>query len=122
MNRRIKTTVGLLADPSFDGIDELAGVLTKLKAAREKLLKKIEKQDAKPKPQFTKKEMREWAKAQFAKLDELADKVDVDLTDRQMVEAFVQKIEIDPDAKTGVVFPIRRSSGSIGVHTGRRRG
>jgi DNA modification methylase len=44
--------------------------------------------------------------AQFARLDDLATRTTVDLQDRQLVEAFVQRIEINPDAKTGEIILI----------------
>jgi hypothetical protein len=41
LNRRIKTTVGMIADLQFDGIDDLRGVLSDLKKKRDALLTKI---------------------------------------------------------------------------------
>ncbi|MFN4260883.1 MAG: DNA methyltransferase [Gemmataceae bacterium] len=48
--------------------------------------------------------MRAWALQQFARLDELATRTDIDLADRQMLAAFVEKIEVNPDTKTGMVY------------------
>ncbi len=55
-------------------------------------------------PAATEKELRAWALQQFARLDDLATRTTVDLQGRQLVEAFVQRVEVDPDAKTGVVY------------------
>ncbi len=41
LNRRIKTTVGMLADLSFEGIDDLNKVLIDLKAKRDALMAKL---------------------------------------------------------------------------------
>jgi hypothetical protein len=40
----------------------------------------------------------------FTRLDDLATLAAADLHDRQLVETFVDRIEVNPDAKTGVVY------------------
>jgi len=103
LNRKIKATVAMLADPTFDGIDELRGTLAELKAKRDSLEARLKPSTAPATPALSEKELRAWALEQFARLDDLATRTDIDLKDRQMVEAFVQRIEINPEAKTGVV-------------------
>ena len=48
-----------------------------------------------------------------ARLDELATRTTVDLKDRQMVKAFVKRIEINPEAKTGVVYLMADLKGAL---------
>jgi hypothetical protein len=103
LNRRIKTTVTLLADPTFEGIDDLPAVLADLKRKRDALQGKLNSTEATAPPPLTPEQLRDWANEQFDKLERMADKEEVDLADRQLVEAFVQRIEINPDARTGVV-------------------
>jgi site-specific DNA recombinase len=103
LNRRIKTTVSLLADPTFEGLDDLPAVLTDLKRKRDALQGKLDSTESAAPPTLTPQQLRDWANEQFDKLERMADKEEVDLADRQLVEAFVQRIEIDPDARTGVV-------------------
>lgn len=103
LNRRIKATVTLLADPTFEGIDDLPAVLADLKRKRDALQGKLPSAEVASSSLLTPQQLRDWANEQFDKLERLADKEEVNLADRQLVEAFVQRIEIDPDAKTGVV-------------------
>ncbi|GIX05038.1 MAG: hypothetical protein KatS3mg114_0907 [Planctomycetaceae bacterium] len=103
LNRRIKATVTLLADPTFEGIDDLPAVLADLKRKRDALEGKLKSVEAASPPPLTPQQLRDWANEQFDKLERMADKEEVDLADRQLVEAFVQRIEINPDARTGVV-------------------
>ena len=103
LERRIKTTVGLIADPTFEGLDEIRNVLAELKQKRDALRRRLAKTEPKAKSALSTKELREWAEARFESLQDLATQTEVDLADRQLVESFVQRIEINPDEKTGVV-------------------
>ncbi|RLS53628.1 MAG: hypothetical protein DWH91_14005 [Planctomycetota bacterium] len=103
LNRRIKTTVGMLADLSFEGLDDLSKVLIDLKAKRDALTAKLATRQSKPDGLPTERELRAWAKEQLQTLEELAQKTTVDLPDRQLVEAYVDRIEVFPDTKTGVI-------------------
>ena len=103
LDRRIKTTVKMLADLTFEGLDDLQKVLADLKAKRDALLKRMPSMQREQKPALSEQQLRTWAREQFDRLDELAKRTTVDLKDRQLVEAFVQRIEIFPETKTGVV-------------------
>ncbi len=68
-------------------------------------------------PTLSEKELRTWTLKQFAPLDDLVIRNTVDLSDRQMVEVFVERIEINPETKTAVIYlltdleeALRRSS------------
>jgi len=103
LDRRIKTTVGMLADLTFEGFDDLHKVLADLKAKRDALLKRMPSTQQPEKPALSERQLRSWVREQFDRLDELAQRATVDLKDRQLVEAFVQRIEVFPETKTGIV-------------------
>ena len=105
LNRKIKATIAMLADPTFDGLDELRTTLADLKTKRDTLEATPQARRRTPRRQRSPRRncgpghsssspaSTTWPRAPT-----------IDLQDRQMVEAFVDRIEIDPDAKTGVVF------------------
>jgi DNA invertase Pin-like site-specific DNA recombinase len=113
LNRKIKATVAMLADPTFDGLDELRSTLAELKAKRDALEARRKPVEQPAVPALSEKELRAWAIEQFARLDDLATRTTVDLKDRQMVEAFVERIEINPEAKTGVVYLMADLEGAL---------
>lgn len=104
LNRKIKATFGMLADPTFDGMDELQSTLADLKAKRDALNVRMKPQAGPANPEPTEAELRTWALKQFAGLHELTTRTEITLPDRQLVEAYVERIEIDPEAKIGVVI------------------
>ena len=113
LNRKIKATVAMLADPTFDGLDELRTTLAELKAKRDALQAAITPAEPPATPALSEKELRTWALEQFARLDELATRNTIDLKDRQMVEAFVERIEINPETKTGVIYLLADLEGAL---------
>ncbi|WP_202617474.1 hypothetical protein [Roseimaritima sediminicola] len=76
--------------------------LADLKAKRDKLQNASAKRTP-AKREWTKAELRKWALEQFTQLDNVANSGDASLEERQLVEAFVQRIEVDPETKTGTV-------------------
>lgn len=103
IDRRIKATIKLLSDPTFDGFDDLHSVLTDLKRQRERIVKRTRAETTVTIP-YTHSQLREWATARLQHLSDLADRTEVDLTDRQLVEQFVRRIEIEPETQTGTVY------------------
>ena len=104
LERRIKTTVGLIADPNFDGIDTIHTVLGDLKQKRDALVQRMNEAGSRETSVLSSTQLRQWAEEQISRLEDLATRTEVDLADRTLVESFVQRIEIDPDSKTGVVY------------------
>ena len=100
-------------DPTFDGLDELRTTLAELKAKRDALQAAITPAEPAATPALSEKELRTWALEQFARLDELATRTTIDLKDRQMVEAFVERIEINPETKTGVIYLLADLEGAL---------
>jgi len=49
------------------------------------------------------KELRQWAERQFHEIDRLMAERTSELPDRQLVESYVERIEINPHEKTGVI-------------------
>lgn len=49
----------------------------------------------------TERELRAWAKEQLQRLEELAQKTTVELPDRQLVEAYVDRIEVFLEYENG---------------------
>lgn len=113
LSRKIKTTIAMLADPTFDGLDELRSTLADLKARRDTLEARRKPTAEATAPALTEKELRTWAAEQFRRLDDMARRTTIELQDRQLVEAFVDRIEIDPDKKTGVVYLLADLAGAL---------
>jgi len=55
-------------------------------------------------PAVSEKGLRQWAAERFAAIDRIIAQHSSDLPARQVVESFVDRIEIDPDAKRGVLY------------------
>jgi hypothetical protein len=104
LNRKIKATVAMLADPTFDGLDELRTTLADLKAKRDALAARLKPADEPATPAISEAELRTWAMERFARLDDLAMRAVPEFQDRQLVETFVDRIEINPADKTGVIY------------------
>ena len=87
LNRKIKTTLRMLADPTFDGMDELQSTLANLKTKRDALKARLMPQNEPAKPEPKEDELRAWALKQFAGLHELTTRTEICLQDRQLVAA-----------------------------------
>lgn len=104
LNRKIKATIAMLADPTFDGLDELRNTLADLKVKRDALEARLKSVTVPATPALSEKELRGWALDRFLRLDDLLMRTTFELQDRQLVEAFVDRIEVNPETKTGVVY------------------
>ncbi len=103
VNRRIKATLAMLADPSFEGLDEIKATLSELKLRRDRLQKK----NNTPKPAvatFRESDLRDWATEHIAAIDRLIAHPTATVEDRKLVHAFIHRIEIDPYAKQGTLY------------------
>ncbi len=104
LNRKIKATIGMLSDPTFDGLDELKTTLADLKAKRDALESQASAVAKKAIAIPSADELRRWAIERFGRIDEFVCKPNPTLQDRQLVEAFVDRIEIEPDTKQATVY------------------
>jgi len=104
VNRRIKATVAMLADPTFDGLDELKTTLADLKRRRDSLREKLETTAPPPVAAFSESDLRKWATDQLTAIDELIATPNASVEARNLVHAYVDRIEIDPYAKQGVLY------------------
>jgi len=104
VNKRIKAAVAMLADPAFDGLDELKATLADLKAKRDALQSRLAKAtpDAAPPPKES--DLRAWAIERLRQLDRLLAGRASTLEARRLVHAYVDRIEVDPDRRRGVLY------------------
>ncbi len=103
LNKRIKTMVAMLADPSFDGLDELKTSLAEMKAKRDALQSRMEKARPAAAP-HKETDLRAWAVERTGELGRLLDGRASIVEARRLVHACVDRIEIDPAAKRGYLY------------------
>jgi hypothetical protein len=104
VNKRIKAAVALLADPAFEGLDELKGALADLRAKREALQARLAKAATAVAPSPTESELRAWAADRFRQLDNVLAGRASTLEARRLVHAYVDRIEVDPDLRRGILY------------------
>jgi DNA invertase Pin-like site-specific DNA recombinase len=103
VNRKIKATIAMLSDPAFDGLDELRTTLADLKAKRDALQATLSKQRPADAP-LTETRLREWATPHLADLADVCREAKGTVKARRVLRAFVNRIEIDPHARRGVLY------------------
>ncbi|MEX0654657.1 MAG: recombinase family protein [Phycisphaeraceae bacterium] len=103
VTRRIEATVDMLADPDFEGLDELRATLVKLKARRDDLQADLEQIERTGPAAPNELDLRDWAGTHIAALDGDIDTYQPSPVLRQLVQQFVNRIEIDPHAKRGAI-------------------
>ncbi len=103
VNKRIRALLTMLADASFDGLDELKITLADMKVKRDALVAKLEK--AKPTAAaLNESDLRAWANERLGQLEKLlANQANI-VEARSLIHSVVISIEIDPMAKSGVLF------------------
>jgi hypothetical protein len=104
VNRKIKATVAMLADPAFDGLDELRSTLADLKGKRDSLQAKLAPKPIVAQPALDEKALVKWAAERFATLDKLLAGGEINPQGRALIETFIIRVEVDPDAKQGVII------------------
>ena len=103
VNRKIKATIGMLSDPAFDGLDELKTTLADLKAKRDGLQAALSKQRPADAP-ITETRLREWASSNLGDLADVCRHPKANVKARRVLHAFVDRIEVDPHARRGVLY------------------
>jgi len=103
VNRRIKATVAMLADPAFDGLDELKTTLADLKARRDGLQARLAAAPASNVP-FKESDLRRWATERFTRLDNIALGRYADVEARSLIHSCVDRIDIFPFEKRGSLY------------------
>ena len=104
VNKRIKATVGLLGNAELGGMPELEQTLVDLQRQRKDLEARLAGDDSRGATAPSAGELRSWAKE---KIEELGAAVDGQLPPmelRRVVATYVERIEIDPEAKTGTMY------------------
>ena len=103
ITKRIKAMLGMLADPSFEGLDELKSTLADLKAKRDSIQAMLEK--AKPsKMPLKESDLRTWAMQQLGLLDKVVTKTATIVEARSFIHLVVHRIEIDPTTRMGILY------------------
>jgi DNA invertase Pin-like site-specific DNA recombinase len=103
VNRKIKATIAMLADPAFDGLDELRTTLADLKARRDSLQATLSKQ-LPTNPIVTERHLRDWATVNLGDLSEICRHPVASVKSRRVLRTFVNRIEIDPHARRGTLY------------------
>jgi hypothetical protein len=103
IDKRIKAMARMLADPTFEGLEELGQALAELKAKRDGLRRQIEAGARASKP-FQPEELRAWAADRLAQAEQACNGELTMHDTRKVVHAFVDRIEIDPERKRGTLF------------------
>lgn len=104
INKRISATVALLADADLSGLDELKKTLVDLKTKRDALKARHDELASNPRPQYTEQELRQWANERFKAVADAKEGHAATEETRKIVHAVVERIEIDPHAKRGVLL------------------
>lgn len=121
IDKRIKATVTMLADPSFEGLDEIKGTLADLKRRRDALRTEATRIASAKLVAIDEGDLRRWAKERFEAFARAADRGVATVALVGVVRAYIDRIEIDPKARRGVLWLpadamacLRRESASNG--------
>jgi len=104
VNNRIKALVAMLADPNFGDMEELKQTLAELKGRRDGLEAHRQEAGRAREETWNEENLRRWARERFEKLGRAADGKETPQATREVVQAYVDRIEIDPKAKRGVLY------------------
>ncbi len=103
VSKRIKATVGLLGNAELGGMAELEQALVDLQRQRKELEARLAGCDAPASPAPSEKEVRAWAKEKIEALGAAVAGRLPPMELRNVVSGYVDRIEVDPVAKTGTM-------------------
>lgn len=106
VNRRIQTTVAMLADPDLADLSELKATLVDLKRQREMLEARKEEGSRAARPSLDHAALRKWAVEKLERLGDAVNGTLPPLETRQLVHAYIDRIELDPYEYTGTMFMV----------------
>ena len=107
VNKRIKATVAMLAHPDLADLDELKATLVDLKRQREALeARKAHPSGEKGQCPPRRASLRKWAREKLERLGEALGGKLPPLETRQLVHAYVDRLEVDPHKYTGTLFMV----------------
>jgi hypothetical protein len=104
VNRRIKATIAMLSDPAFDGLDELKTTLAEMNSRRDGLQKRLESSKQKIVSTYHESDLRRWATEQLLKIEKLIMEPTPTIEARNLVNAYVDRIELDSYTREGVLY------------------
>jgi hypothetical protein len=106
VNKRIKATVAMLADPDLADLDELKATLVDLKRQREALEARKAHPSGEKGQCLDEASLRKWAREKLERLGEALGGKLPPLETRQLVHAYVDRLEVDPHKYTGTLFMV----------------
>ena len=104
INKRIKATVAMLTDPELGSVDELKQTLLDLKRKQESLVAQRDSVQAAKKGQADETSLRAWARSKFTDLESAIRTSDATWESRQIIQSYIDRIEIDPETKRGTLY------------------
>jgi len=104
IDQRIRATVSLIADEELSGLQELRDRLVQLKKQREELTTIATKVTEARNESFNAADVRQWAIERLLQLDKLVNGKLAGHELRQVVHAYVDRIEIDPHKRIGTLY------------------
>ena len=103
LNKRIRATVAMLADPELADLEELKATLAELKHRREALEAQKTQAAAASEP-LDGRALREWATAKFRQLADAAEGALPLPETKQLLQTFIDRIEIGPEYRVGCMY------------------
>ncbi len=104
VGNRLRTMVAMLADPDLGDVKEVKQSVVELSHKRDTLLAKLQKATTAKSQEMDEASLRAWATARFEELERVLANPESTLETRRIVRAYVDRIEVDPDAKVGTLY------------------
>jgi DNA invertase Pin-like site-specific DNA recombinase len=120
VSRRIQATVAMLADPMFDGLEELKKTLADLKAKRDALQARLKREKVPADVPLREADLRAWARDRIRQIEKVLAGRMPTMEARRVVHAFVDRIEVDPHRRCGVLFLPADAASSFARETSTR--
>lgn len=104
IDKRIRAMATMLADPSFEGLDEIKTTLADLKRRRDALRTEATRIAEAKHVMIDEGDLRRWAKERFESFARAAQSGVATAALAGVVRAYVDRIEIDPKSRRGVLW------------------
>jgi len=102
--RRLRAMTTMMTDLSYGGFDELQASFNALKAKRDALQAELERRKSHTGQRFNAAELRAWASERLRTFDRIKAGEATIFEARQVLQTFVDHIEINPHQRTGTLF------------------
>jgi DNA invertase Pin-like site-specific DNA recombinase len=104
IGNRIRAMLAMLADPDLGDVKEVKQTIVELNHRRDTLRANLEKATTTKDEKPDEAPLRAWATAKFRELERVLANPESTLETRRLVRTYVDRIEVDPDAKVGTLF------------------